>query len=163
MRITPITPTRLPILSQTAEHALRAVLYLARNQEGGPISATEVAHALGAPPNYLSKTLRLLARRGLLRSVRGAYGGFQLRMPPEDISAADVVGAVDDVQVLATCLMGDRPCDPTHPCEAHAAWEALTESVLEPMARTTIRDLLGDADAPSRPTSTSTTAPEPRR
>lgn len=152
------SPTRLPILSQTAEHALRAVLYLARNDDRGLISATEMAAALGAPPNYLAKTLRLLTRRGLLRSSRGPQGGFALRSEPNTITAADVIEAVDDVSSTAACLMGDRLCDPAHPCEAHSRWSRLTDDVLRPLVETTIDDLLGKpragteaTDAPSAP------------
>jgi Rrf2 family protein len=141
----PNTPARLPLLSQTAEHALRAVLYLGRNQERGLIAATEVADALGAPPNYLAKTLRLLARRGVLRSVRGPRGGFALAQPAGQLSAADVVDAVDDASAPANCLLGNHGCDPVHPCEAHARWEALTRRVLGPMEDTSVAYLLGRA------------------
>jgi Rrf2 family protein len=137
------TPARLPLLSQTAEHALRAVLYLGRNQERGLISAKELAEALGAPPNYLAKTLRLLARHGMLRSSRGPGGGFALAVPPEDLFAADVVEAVDEVSSPASCLMGNRSCDPDHPCEAHFRWADLTKQVLRPMQDTSIADILG--------------------
>jgi Rrf2 family iron-sulfur cluster assembly transcriptional regulator len=136
-------PARLPLLSQTAEHALRAVLYLGRNQERGLIAATEVAQALGAPPNYLAKTLRLLARRGVLRSVRGPHGGFALAVPAHALSAARVVEAVDEVSARANCLLGNRACDPESPCEAHAQWETLTRRVLQPMEETSVADILG--------------------
>ena len=148
MRNAPNTPARLPLLSQTAEHALRAVLYLARHRDQGLIAATEVANALGAPPNYLAKTLRLLARRGVLRSVRGPRGGFALAVPAETLTAAEVVEAVDEVTRPANCLTGNRPCDPEHPCDAHAQWARLTERVLEPMQATSIAQILG-ADARS--------------
>jgi len=152
-------PARLPILSQTAEHALRAVLYLARNRDRGLVSATEVAEALGAPPNYLAKTLRLLAKRGLLRSLRGARGGFALRVAPGALSTAQVVEAVDEVVAAATCLVGDRPCDPAHPCATHHRWAELRDRVLAPMTETTIADLLAGSEEdpaaiPPRPPST---------
>ncbi len=152
-------PTRLPILSQTAEHALRAVLYLARHRERGLVPATEVAKALGAPPNYLAKTLRLLSKRGVLRSVRGAQGGFALAAPPSDLSTARVVEAVDEVTAAATCLLGDRPCDPAHRCAAHDRWSELRDRVLRPMSETTIADLLAGSDEASAPILQSNSAP----
>jgi Rrf2 family protein len=135
-------PERLSILSQTGEHALRAMLFLARREDQGFTPASEIAEALGAPPNYLSKTLRLLVRRGLLLSVRGAQGGFRLRRPAHLISTAEVVDAVDEGSPVATCLLGDRPCNPEHPCQAHAKWASLRDLVLKPMADTSIADLL---------------------
>lgn len=151
MRIILNAPARLPILSQTAEHALRAVLYLARNRDRDWVSATEIAQGLGAPPNYLAKTLRVLARRGILQSVRGAQGGFQLRVDADVLTAAEVVAAVDEVRTTAACLLGDRACSPTTPCEVHERWSALTARVLQPLSETTITDLLGgDPHGPTR-------------
>ena len=57
------------ILSQTAEHALRAVLYLAQ-REDELVRVGDIAEALSIPRNYLSKILHLLAREGVLASTR---------------------------------------------------------------------------------------------
>jgi Iron-dependent Transcriptional regulator len=56
------------MLSQTAEYALRAVLYLAADASGQPVRVSEMATELGIPQNYLSKILHLLARGGVLAS-----------------------------------------------------------------------------------------------
>lgn len=148
MRNTPNTPARLPLLSQTAEHALRAVLYIGRQPDGSFTSAHEIAEALGAPPNYMSKTLRVLARRGILRSVRGPAGGFTLAVRAEALTPARVLEAVDDVRVPAMCLMGSRPCDPNRPCAAHARWAELRGRILGPLEDTSIAELLADTDSP---------------
>lgn len=135
---------RLPLLSQTAEHALRAVLYLARHRAKGLVPASEIARALGAPRNYLSKTLQRLAQRGLLRSARGPKGGFELLVDPEAISASQILDAVgESADSLATCLLGDLPCDPSDPCEVHVRWNVLVEQVLRPLELTSMADLLG--------------------
>lgn len=142
--INAFTPeTRLPFLSQTGEHALRALLYLGQNTARGAVPATEIAEALGAPPNYLAKTLRALVRRKILRSSRGPGGGFTLARSPDTISTAEILAAVDDVATVATCLLGDRPCDPEHPCAAHQQWTLLRERVLAPLSETSVADLLG--------------------
>lgn len=142
--INTFTPeTRLPFLSQTGEHALRALLYLGRNTGRGAIPATEIAEALGAPPNYLAKTLRALVRRKLLRSSRGPGGGFALARSADTISTAEILAAVDEVGTVSACLLGDGPCDPDHPCAAHHQWTLLRERVLAPLSETSIADLLG--------------------
>jgi Rrf2 family protein len=123
------------------------------------IPASETAEALGAPANYLSKTLRQLARRGLLRSSRGPRGGFELAVDVDRLTAADVVEAVDEVTSVGACLMGVGVCDPSRPCPAHERWSALRAHVLEPMERTTIAELMGGHPGPSR-TPTTRTAPE---
>ena len=137
------------VLSTTAEHALRAVLHLAARGSRDLLPAAEVARALGTPPNYTGKTLRVLSRKGILVSVRGPAGGFALRVDPSRLSVADVVEAVDEPPVgTPVCLLGDRPCDADHPCEAHARWSALVEEAGALLEKTTIADLLGDPEEP---------------
>lgn len=134
------------MLSQTSEHAIRALLYLAQQAPGEPVPADRIARALGAPGNYLGKTLQLLARRGLLASARGAAGGFRLLRAPNEIALADVVHAVDDgPRPQAVCLLGNRPCRAAAPCAAHAAWSTVQQELWAPLRRTTIADLLENA------------------
>ena len=142
------SPTGRRLLSQTAEHALRAALYLARRRSVGLVSAAEVATAIGTPPNYTAKTLRQLTKKGLLRSMRGPNGGFALAVEPSRISVADLMDAVDEpVQRPATCLLGDQPCDAAQPCGAHGRWMEVLENASALLARTTLADLLVDAEA----------------
>ena len=139
---------RNEILSRTAEHALRAALYLGRRRADGLVPAAEVAAALGTPPNYTAKTLRQLARKGLLRSVRGPHGGFALSVEAADLSVARIVHAVDEVaERPAVCLLGDRRCDGAHPCGAHRRWAELQELTGELLERTTLGDLLAEGAA----------------
>ncbi len=143
------------MLSQTSEHAIRAVLFLAQQPHGQPVGAERVARALGAPANYLGKTLNTLARRGLLASTRGAAGGFRLVDAPERIALADVVAAVSDgPRPRAVCLLGNRPCGGSSPCAAHAGWSAVQQDLWEPLRRTTIADLM-DPKSPAEPVSAS--------
>ena len=134
------------MLSQTSEHAIRAVLFLAQQPQGEPVPADRIARALGAPGNYLGKTLQLLARRGLLASTRGPAGGFRLLRDADEIALADVVTAVDDApRIAAVCLLGNRPCRSASPCAAHAGWSAVQKELWAPLRHTTIADLMGPA------------------
>jgi Rrf2 family protein len=132
------------MLSQTAEHALRATLFLARTAPGDPISADVIAEALGAPRNYLSKTLNTLAKRGLLSSTRGPYGGFQLARAAAEVTIAEVIHAFDEPRAKGICLLGGRPCNDGDPCGAHFRWKAIAAEMLAPLNNTTIADLLED-------------------
>ena len=76
------------MVSRTSQHALRAVLYLARRWSEGPVPVDTIAAALGAPRNYLSKTLNALTKAGVLRSARGPMGGFTLAVPPQSHSCS---------------------------------------------------------------------------
>jgi Rrf2 family protein len=130
-------------LSQTAEHALRAVLYLARQPNGSRIPAEVIAEALSAPRNYLSKTLGTLAKAGVITSARGPHGGFRLAVPATELSLAAVIGPFGASSGSPVCVAGGRPCNAANPCPTHERWSAVQAELLAPMERTTIADLLG--------------------
>lgn len=138
-------------LSQTAEHALRAVLFLARQPEGARIPAETIADALGAPRNYLSKTLGMLAREGLITGVRGPTGGYRLERPATELTLAEVVGPFEEAVGAKACLEGGRRCDARTPCAAHARWTEVRRAARAPMEETTIADLLGAPMVAARP------------
>jgi Rrf2 family transcriptional regulator, iron-sulfur cluster assembly transcription factor len=131
------------MLSVTAEYALRAVLVLARDV-GRPMRADEIAAALGAPRNYLAKTLNALAKAGIATSARGPLGGFALAVAPDQLTVADIVAVFDGAAVTRMCLLRGQPCNPNDPCSAHARWSDVSGSANEAMT-TTIATLLGAA------------------
>ena len=107
------------MLSVTADHALRAILALAGAPGRAPVRANMIADAIGAPRNYLSKTLNLLAKAGVIASGRGPAGGFALAVAPESITVADIVDLFDAPRPSTRCLLGNSECDPRHACAAH--------------------------------------------
>lgn len=134
------------MFSRTADYAIRAVLLLARNTNAAPLSADELATALGAPRNYLGKTLNTLVRQGVLNSTRGPRGGFTLVKDADRLSIADIVDLFSEPKVTVNhCIMGNRPCNPANPCVAHERWTDVTERARTPLMRTTIAELCGTA------------------
>lgn len=129
-------------LSKTADHALRAVLYLAQHEDEGPLPAERIAEALGAPANYLSKTLHQLARASIVRGYRGPKGGFRLAVPAEELSLARVIEPFDDLSRRKVCLLGDRPCTDQDPCAVHVAWTSIVGNARRPLRETTVADLM---------------------
>jgi Rrf2 family transcriptional regulator, iron-sulfur cluster assembly transcription factor len=131
------------VLSLTSDYALRAALVLARFHGRRPVRADEIADETGAPRNYLAKTLNALAKAGIVTSARGPQGGFTLAVAPGELSLARVIDCFDEPRPQTRCLLGTAPCDPTRPCAAHHCWTAITAARREPLAATTVADLLG--------------------
>ena len=113
------------VLSLTAEYALRAVLALAR-ADGRGLKATEIADATGTSRNYMSKTLNVLAKEGIVRSRRGPTGEFVLGRPAKEISVAQIARPFREERAPARCLLADRACSPAAPCAVHHRWTAVT-------------------------------------
>lgn len=130
------------MLSATADHAVRAILVLARAYGRKPVRADEVADAIGAPRNYLAKTLNALAKEGLVTSARGPLGGFTLAVAPDELTIARVVDCFDGPIPQTKCMLGCMPCDPLHPCAAHARWTEIRTARRAPLHATTIAALL---------------------
>lgn len=135
------------MLSATADYALRAILVLARPDAPRALRAEEIADAIGAPRNYLAKTLNTLAKSGLLTSARGPLGGFTLAVAPEALTVARIIDLFDEPRRTPRCLLGTAPCDPAAPCAAHARWTAVVAARRDPLASTTVADLVGHGRA----------------
>ena len=133
------------MISRTAEYALRAVLYLARVEDRRPVPVDDIAAALGAPRNYLSKTLNELARMEVVSSMRGPAGGFWLRADPETLTVAELTARFDETRTTGMCLLGGRPCDEARPCGAHQLWSAAQEAARASISRLTIAELVRKA------------------
>ena len=105
-----------------------------------------LAEAIGAPRNYLAKTLNALAKSGILHSARGTSGGFSLAIAPQDLTIARVTQLFDERPRTGVCLLSKRACDATNPCAAHVTWTNITASALQAIEHTTIADLLGTGE-----------------
>jgi Rrf2 family protein len=130
------------VLSKTAEYALRAVLYIAREKEGGPARANEIAKALAVPGNYLSKILHSLARAGVLRSERGPRGGFSLARPTTELVLAELLEALDPSVLRSECLLGMPTCSEDTACAVHHRWKRVRDPVRRFFQETTVADVL---------------------
>ena len=135
------------MLSQTAEYALRTVLYLADRGDKRLIGADELAEALGVPRNYLSKTLHRLTRERILASSRGKGGGFRLATDPRRLTLLQVVKPFDAISGERRCLLGRPACDDRHPCPAHHRWKAVSTQVADFFRKTTVAELIASTRA----------------
>jgi Rrf2 family protein len=135
------------LLSQTAEYALRAVLHLAGQPAGSSVRVPALAAATGVPRNYLSKTLHLLVRAGVLHSTRGPAGGFRLAGDPRRLTLRQVVAPFAGPDTRR-CLMNDTPCG-DQPCAVHARWVPVRRQLDAFFGATNVADLAGGAEVTS--------------
>lgn len=132
-----------PVISKTAEYALRAVIYLAEQEARGPVPATDVAAALGVPANYLSKILHALGRQGLVVSQRGPNGGFRLARPAVEVTLAEVIEPFDQIAARGDCLLGRPQCSDATACAVHERWKEVHARVSSFFRGTKVSQLLG--------------------
>lgn len=133
------------MLSQTAEYALRSVVYLAE-QYGTPCTTRHIARATRVPNGYLSKVLQALSRGGLVRSQRGLHGGFELVRSPAEVSLLDVIHVVEPLRRIRNCPL-ELPEHDDRLCPLHRRLDDAIALIESCFASTSIADLVTDGEA----------------
>ncbi|MBI3664400.1 MAG: Rrf2 family transcriptional regulator [Acidobacteria bacterium] len=100
-------------------------MHLATQPPGKLSPVHEIAAGTGLPAAYLAKIMRLLIRGGLVRAFRGPGGGVELGRPPDSITLAALVRAVEGDTSSDICIMGMGGCSETAPCPLHSQWAPL--------------------------------------
>ncbi len=95
-------------LSSRSEYGVRALLELAQRAGQGPIQSREIAERQGIPDAYLNQLLLLLRNAGIVQSLRGPAGGHLLARPPERVTMAEVVGALEGLPQVESNGAADR-------------------------------------------------------
>ena len=100
------------MLSQRSRYALKALLHLAADETGAPVSIGSIAHATGISRKFLEAILNDLRREGVVDSARGKLGGYKLALPASEISFARVIRASEGPLALFPCASVNfyRPC-----------------------------------------------------
>ena len=128
-------------VNQTAQYALRALVYLADLPEGTPARSRDLSRRTGVPPAYLSKIMRRLVTRGLLRARKGHGGGFVLARRPGGVRLREVLEAVGGGLERDVCIFGAGRCDSSDPCPLHDSWSRLNDAFHDWAGSTTLADL----------------------
>ena len=124
------------MISQTAEYALRAIVFLAQQEH--PKTTAAIAEATEVPAGYLSKVMQGLSRAKLVHSQRGIHGGFVLAVDAETLTVLQVISAVDPIRRFHECPLGLHG---KNLCPLHSKLNDAAMLVEETFADTTIADL----------------------
>lgn len=128
------------MISQTTEYALRAVVFLAENKDGGQ-TTEQISTATQVPAAYLSKVLQQLSRAAIVQSQRGLRGGFTLKPAPSDLTVLAVVNAVDPIRRIRECPLG-LPEHGTRLCKLHRQLDEASAMVEKAFGSCSIAELL---------------------
>ena len=125
------------MISQTAEYALRAIVYLA--DQDVPRTNALIAEATQIPVGYLAKVMQVLSRARLVHAQRGKQGGFTLAYEPSDLTVLEIVDTVDPVRRFHECPLGLHGINL---CPLHRSLDDAAKAVEETFGDTTIADLI---------------------
>jgi len=128
-------------ISRKIDYGLRAMIHLAGLPAGKVASLQDLSSTLHLPREFLAKILKVLAGRGLVRSSRGAHGGYQLARPARDISFLDMIESVEGPVQLNICLDHKDRCDVSASCTMYHVWKAGQDRMLDVYRNTTLAEL----------------------
>ena len=127
-------------MSRLTDYGTGVLAYLASAGDR-PHSTSEVAELTGLPGATVSKVLKLLTRAGLVTSHRGAQGGYVLSRPAADITAAEVIDALEGPVALTACSIEDGSCDLEALCLVGNAWQRINIAIRHALDEISLAEL----------------------
>ncbi|MBI2921255.1 MAG: Rrf2 family transcriptional regulator [Planctomycetes bacterium] len=141
------------MLSETSEHVLRALRWIAASPRPGALVAEAISRGAEVPRGYLSKILARLVQAGVLTARRGVSGGYVLARPASQISLVDIVTPFEPVLGHSGCVFGGgRVCNDANQCPVHREWGSIRDALLKFLGRTTLADLAAGVKKKTRRT-----------
>ena len=141
-------------ISTRARYGLRLMLDLALKHGKGPIFLKEVSRSQEISEKYLGQIIMPLKAAGLVKSFRGAHGGYTLQRDPGTINLFEIVSALEGDLGLVECVTEPSACNRTDICVTQAVWCQVSRAIADTLGRITLADLVEKHKAlpPSAPT-----------
>src|SRR5689334_14712759 len=138
------------IFSSKAEYGVRLMVELGRQDQGQPVSLKAIAAAENLPLAYLEQVVARLKKAELVRSARGAHGGYWLARPAEEITMDEVVLALEGAIAPMECFVAEpthrvlcsHEPDHGHGCATKLLWTRVQGGIIRSLQNTTLAELV---------------------
>ena len=133
-----------------AEYGLICALHLARRATDVPVTGRDIATRERLPADYVEQILLRLRRAEIIRSTRGARGGYTLARPATEISVRDVIAASELTTFDLHCVshpVGEERCGASHDCSIRPVWVLLQQKIDDVLQGVRLSDLLSGEEA----------------
>ena len=134
-------------LSTRAKYGLKALIDLGLYSEKEAVSLQSIAGRQNISVSYLEQLMALLKKAGLVKSVRGAAGGYFLGRPAEEISVGDILRVLEGGLEAATCpgTEGDGGCQGSDLCVAKLVWKRINDSITDAVDTLMLSELIEES------------------
>lgn len=134
-------------LSTRGRYGVRAMFDLAQHIGQGPISLKSIAERQGISEHYLEQLISGLRRNGLVKSVRGAQGGYILGSEPDKISVGDIIRVLEGPIAPVGCVAEEDQeiCHKAEDCVSRMIWEKVRDSIASVIDSVTLADMVMEA------------------
>ena len=136
-------------LSTKSTYGLRAMLAIARDNDGGATSILDISKREGISVAYLEQLLNKLRRSGIIESIRGPKGGYVLSRKTDDITVKDIVDTLEGGIYPVHCVTLEKGagnvCKKSKGCVPKIVWFKLAKAISECLESVTLKDLCTEA------------------
>lgn len=133
------------ILSTKGRYGLKMMYEFALNYGKGPMSLKEVALRQQLSETYLEQIIANIKKAGLVNSIRGAQGGYELARKPEDITVGEIIRLLEGPLAPSDCILDDEPeCTKAEYCVTRLIWEKIMDSIDNVIDSISLRDMVND-------------------
>ncbi|MDD7793316.1 RrF2 family transcriptional regulator [Clostridium sp. 'White wine YQ'] len=130
-------------LSTKGRYGVKAMVDLAINYGSQPVSIKAISQRQNISEYYLEQLFSPLRKAKLIKSIRGAQGGYVLNRDPKDIKVSDIMDVLEGPVEIAECIEG-ATCDNLDCCATRLLWKKIKESLDEVMESVTLQDIVND-------------------
>lgn len=123
-------------VSRKADYALRAMIYLSRHSIFESQMISSISEGTGVSRDFMAKILKELSIHGLVRSQKGAHGGYRLSLDPSEICFLDILKAIEGPIELNDCIPNNNCCDWFSSCEMYSVWNEIYYSMIGILEKT---------------------------
>ncbi|MBB2182328.1 RrF2 family transcriptional regulator [Lachnospiraceae bacterium MD1] len=134
-------------LSTKGRYGLRAAVDLAVHADEDTVALSQIAERQGISMNYLEQLIAKLKKDGIVKSVRGAQGGYMLALPAEDISVGDILRALEGDLNPVDCseIVGDNSCRNSDSCVTKYVWKRISDSINDAVDGIKLSELVAES------------------
>jgi len=129
-------------LTTKGRYATRAMLDLALHRDEGAILVRDIARRQEVSEKYLKQLFAPLKAAGLVRTIRGARGGFTLAKPPSEIKLIEIVQVMEGSMAPSECVDDAQICSRSDSCVTRQVWTEIKEATDKVLESTNLQDLV---------------------
>jgi len=135
-------------LSTKGEYGVRAMFDIAQRHGEGPISLKSIAERQEISEHYLEQLIAGLRKAGLVKSTRGAQGGYILAREPDEIKVGDIIRVLEGPIAPVDCVCEEEPekCARAETCVTRGIWEKLRDSISSVLDAISLADMVKEAE-----------------
>lgn len=134
-------------LSTKGRYGLRALIDLAIHSEQEPVSISSISARQNISERYLEQLVGKLKKAGMVKSIRGAQGGYQLARDAKEISVGDILRALEGSLDAVECpgLKADQGCEEADFCVTKYVWQKINDSITNAVDEITLEQLVAES------------------